>query len=131
MDQNCFLSVESGYLKETSINQMNFFSNTMSMIPSKNQVNLLEKKALVYLEPINETLSKRFNCTIRFMASGSIRERFGVPLGNYSIDNIGIIEERIALLSDQDFLIESTELIASYKCQSDLVEIVQSESCVE
>ena len=101
------------------------------MIPSIDEVVLLEEKALVYLKDIKGALNSRFNCSIRFMASGSLSERFRVPLVNDWISGIAGKVVRHALLSDQDFLIESFGITASYSAQSHTVEILQSESYIE
>ena len=102
-----------------------------SLIPSVDEVVLLEEKALRYLNGIKGALSSRFNCEIHFMACGSLSERFGVPLVNDWIGDIGRISVKHALLSDQDFLIEPFGITASYSAQSDTLEIVQSESFIE
>ena len=60
------------------------------MITSEEKVDHLDEKALVYCKGIKEALECGFHCTIRLMASGSIPERFGVPLVDDRIDNIGL-----------------------------------------
>ena len=120
------------WILKTNIDKPNdLFRNIASMIPNKEKVDYLEEKALFYLKRIKEALESRFNCTICFVASGSIPERFGVPLVDYWIDNIGKTKDRHALLSDQDFLIQPCEITASYTSQPDTIEIVQGELCVE
>ena len=120
------------WILKTNIDKPNdLFRNIASMIPNEEKVDYLEEKALVYLKWIKEALESRFNYTIRFVASGSIPERFGVPLVDYWIDNIGKSEDRHALLADQDFLIQPCEITASYSSQPNAIEIVQSESCFE
>ena len=126
-----FLDRRKWILKADIDKPNDLFKNIASMIPNEEKVDYLEEKALVYLRGIKEALESRFNCAIRFVASGSIPERFGVPLVDYWIDNIGKTRDRHALLSDQDFLIEPTEITASYSFQPNTIEIVQSESCVE
>ena len=120
------------WILKTNIDKPNdLFTNIASMIPSEEKVDCLEEKALVYLKGIREALKNRFKCTIRFMASGSIPERFGVPLVDDWVDNIGKMKDRHALLSDQDFLIEPLGITASYLSQPDTIKIDQSESCIE
>ena len=120
------------WILKTNIDKPNdLFTNIASMIPNEEKVNYLEEKALDCFSGIKEALESTFNCTIHFVASGSIPERFGVPLVDYWIDNIGKTRDRHALLSDQDFLIQPCEITASYSSQPNTIEIVQSESCVE
>ena len=118
-------------LKNNNNKADDLFTNIASMIPSVDEVVLLEEKALVYLKDIKGALSIRFNCPIRFMACGSLSERFGVPLVNDWISGIAGKFVRHALLSDQDFLIEPFGITASYSAQSHTIEIVQSESFIK
>ena len=108
------------------------FTNFASMIPSLDQANVLENKALTYLQGIKGALSSKFGCEIRIMACGSIPERFAVPLVQDWISDInkGPYYNH-ALFSDQDFLIEPCGITATYSAQSDTIEIVESESCIE
>ena len=108
------------------------FTNFASMIPSLDQANVLENKALTYLQGIKGALSSKFGCEIRIMACGSIPERFAVPLVQDWISDInkGPYYNH-ALFSDQDFLIEPCGITASYSAQSHTIEIVKSESCIE
>ena len=57
----------------------NVFTNIASMIPSLDEMVLLENKALAYIEGFKGALSSRFNCAIHLVACGSIPERFAVP----------------------------------------------------
>ena len=119
-------------LKNNADTVDDLFTNIASLIPSVDEVVLLEEKALGYLNGIKAALSSRFNCAIHFTACGSLSERFGVPLVNDWIGDIGRISVKHALLSDQDFIIEPCEITASYSAaQSDTIEIVQSESFIE
>ena len=70
---------------------MIFFTNIASVIPIEEKEDHLEEKALVYRKGIKEALGCRFQCLIRLMASWNIPERFGVPLVDDWIDNIGLI----------------------------------------
>ena len=120
------------FILKNNVNTVDdLFTNIASLIPSVDEVVLLEEKALRYLNGIKGALSSRFNCQIHFMACGSLSERFGVPLVNDWIGDIGRISVKHALLSDQDFLIEPFGITASYSAQSDTLEIVQSESFIE
>ena len=107
------------------------FTNIASMIPTGDEVNLLERKAQVYLKYIKRDFRNRFIWSIDFMTCGSVPERFGVPLVSDWISNIGKISDIHALVSDQDFLIEPFGITASYSAQPHTVEIVQSESYIE
>ena len=118
-------------LKNSISKADDILTNVASMIPSTDEVVLLEKKASVYHKAIKGALSSRFNCSIRFMACGSVPERFGVPLVNDWISDVGQMEDAHALLSDQDFLVEPRGITASYSAQFDKVEIVQRKSCIE
>ena len=93
-------------LKKSISKPDDIFENIASMIPSEDEVVLIEEKASVYLKDIEGALSSRFNCSIRFMACGSIPERFGVPLVDDWISDVGKIHDAHALLSDNDFLVE-------------------------
>ena len=101
------------------------------MITSVDEVVFLEKKALVYLKDIKGALSSKFNYAIRFLACGSLSERFGVPLVDDWLSDVGKLSVRHALPSDQDFLIEPFGINASYSAQSHAIEIVQSKSFIE
>ena len=112
-----------------NINKANdIFTNIMALVPSKDEVDLLEENTLVYLQGIKEALSSRFNCAVSILPSGSIPERFGVPFINDWIDDISTLYETPEILSDQDFLIEPFTIIASYSFQSSTLEIVQGNS---
>ena len=112
-------------------NKYQFFANIISLIPSVDEMVLLEEEAVVYLKDINGVLSNRFNCAVRFITCGSLSEGFGVPLVNDWISDIGRKINRHPLLTDQDFFIEPSEITASYSSQSDTIEIVQSNSFIE
>ena len=118
-------------LKKSISKPDDLFENIASVIPSEDEVVLIEEKASVYLKDIKGALSSRFNCSIRFMACGSIPERFGVPLVDDWISDVGKIHDAHALLSDNDFLEEPFGITASYSAQSYTVEIVQWESFIE
>ena len=125
--------VRHKFILKNNINTAdNVFTNITSMIPSLDEMVLLENKALAYIEGFKGTLSSRFNCAIHLVACGSIPERFAVPLMEDWIGDIGEEWIRHALLSDQDFLIEPAGITASYSAtQSDTLEIVQSDSFIE
>ena len=104
------------------------FPNIASMIPSVDEVDFLEGKVLRYFKDIKKALISSFNCEICFMASGSVPERFGVPLVDDWITNNGSIRDIHALLSDLDFLIKPSGITASYSAGT--IEIVRSESFI-
>ena len=109
------------------------FTNFASMIPSVDEVIVLENNALPYLEAIKGALRGSFNCEIGIMACGSIPERFAAPLVKDWISDINTGPYyKHGLFSDQDFLTEPSKITASYSAaQSDKLEIVQSESFIE
>ena len=101
------------------------------MIPSLDEVIVLENNALAYLEDIKGAL-RSSNCAIRIMACVTIPERLTVPLVKDWISDIDTGPYyNHALFSDQDFLIEPFGITASYSAQSHTIEIVKSESCIE
>ena len=107
------------------------FTNFASMIPSLDEVIVLENNALAYLEDIKGAL-RSSNCAIRIMACVIIPERLTVPLVKDWISDIDTGPYyNHALFSDQDFLIEPFGITASYSAQSHTIEIVKSESCIE
>ena len=121
-----FLGRRKWILKTSNNKPNDLFRNISSMIPNKEKVERLEEKAVVSFKDIKESLKSRFNCTINFIACGSIPVRFGVPLIDNWIDDIDQTKDRYALLSDQDFLIEASGITASYSSLPHAVEIVQN-----
>ena len=120
------------WILRTNIKKPNdIFTNIMALIPSEDEVDLLEEKALVSLQDIKEAISSKFNCAINILLSGSMPERFGVPFVDDWIDDIGTLNKSPGLLSDQDFLIEPSTIIASYSFKCSRLEIVQDISCKE
>ena len=106
-------------------------TNIASVIPSADEVVLTKEKVLIYFKDIKETLSSGFNCEIRLITCGSIPERFAaLQMIDWNIELMNRDRVR-ALLSDQDVLIEPSEITASYSAQPDTIEIVQRESFIE
>ena len=64
-------------LKKSISKPDDLFENIASVIPSEDEVVLIEEKASVYLKDIKGALSSRFNCSIRFMACGVYQKDSG------------------------------------------------------
>ena len=132
----CFICIPKCFLgryilKEKTCEPAELFRSFSIAIPTITQITILEDKSQIYLADIKRSLKERFNCAITIMLSGSLPERFGVPLVYDWVSITGKLEQNHALLTDQDFLIEPFGIIASYSDSLNTLEIVQNEPNME
>ena len=132
----CFICIPKCFLgryilKEKTCEPAELFRSFSIAIPTITQITILEDKSQIYLTDIKRSLKERFNCAITIMLSGSLPERFGVPLVYDWVSITGKLEQNHALLTDQDFLIEPFGIIASYSDSLNTLEIVQNEPNME
>ena len=77
-------------------------------------------------------MQNRFNCEINIILAGSLAERFDVPLVYDWASVTRNMKESHALIADQDFMIELSDVIASSLINnSNTIEIVQIESKIQ
>ena len=128
----CFICIPKCFLrrryvlKEKTCEAAELFRSFFITIPTITQITILEDKSQIYLNDIKRSLKEKFNCAISIMLSGSLPERFGVPLVYDWVSITGKLKQSHALLTDQDFLIEPLGIIASYSNRISTLEIVQN-----
>ena len=133
----CFICISKCFLgrryilKEKTCEPAELLRSFFIVIPTIIQIAILEDKSQIYLTGIKRSLKERFNCAITIMLSGSLPERFGVPLIYDWVSITGKLEQNHALLTDQDFLIEPLGIIAGYSDSLNTLQIVQNEPNME